>query len=114
MAYSMADRAAPTAKDPIIGRVLANVFMARRNPSPGGAITFSFGTRTFLKFRPAVFEQRWPSLGICFPTDTPSHSRSTRNAQIPLCFDLGSTGAKTVTYSAPPPSVIQNFVPLRI
>ena len=91
----MAERDAPTAKAPMAGRVRPKVFMARTNPSPGGASTFSFGTFTFLKFRAVVLEARWPSFGIFCPEETPSQSRSTRKAQIPLCLDSGSTVAKT-------------------
>jgi len=90
----MAERAAPTANAPMIGLVREKVFIAITNPSPGAAITFSLGTRTFFRLIPAVLDARWPSFGMCRPTVTPSQSRSTRNAQIPWCCDFGSTVAK--------------------
>ena len=93
----MAARAAPTPNEPIMGRVRAKVCIARMNPLPGGARIFSLGTRTFLKLMPTVFEQRWPILGMVRPMVTPSHSASTRKAQMPGCWDLASTVAKTDT-----------------
>ena len=54
----MADRAVPTAKAPMAGRVREKVCMASTNPSPGGAMTFSLGTLTSLKLIPTVLDPR--------------------------------------------------------
>src|SRR4030042_1932749 len=66
MANSMAERAAPTAKAPMDGRVREKVLIASTNPSPGSARTFSFGTTTFLKLSAAVLDARCPSFSICW------------------------------------------------
>ena len=53
-----AERAVPTAKAPMAGRVREKVCIAKINPSPGGARMLALGTLTSLKFIPVVLDRR--------------------------------------------------------
>lgn len=55
-----------------------------------------------------------PSLCSVSAVETPGHSRSTMNAEIPLCFAVGSVLAKTSWWSATDAYEIQFFWPLRM
>src|SRR5579875_48354 len=114
IAASNAPCAIPTACAPIVGRVWSNVASAVLNPVPGSPMMRSPGMRQFSKYSSVVGE---PLMLIFFasgPTENPSSSLCTTNAEIPLAPLSGSVTAITVYQVDLPPLVIQLLAPLRI
>ena len=80
-------------------------------PSPGFPKILSSGTSQFSNINSDVFEPRIPSLSIFFPTENPTMSFSTINADIPFEPAEGSVLAYIIRTSASGPFVIHIFVP---
>ena len=70
--------------------------MAILKPAPSPPITFPAGTLTSCMITSAVLESRMPILSSCFPTVSPSESRSTMNIVRPLAPLPASVTASTV------------------
>ncbi|PQM43960.1 hypothetical protein C1Y40_05881 [Mycobacterium talmoniae] len=70
--------------------------------------------RQFSKYNSVVGDPLIPSLCSLGPTEKPSSSRCTMNAEIPLASRSGSVTAITVYHVDLPPLVIQHLAPFRI
>src|SRR5689334_15043272 len=72
------------------------------------------GIRQFSKYNSVVGDPLIPSLRSFGPTEKPSSSLCTMNAEIPLAPLSGSVTAITVYQVDLPPLVIQHLVPFKI
>mmetsp|Transcript_1151 Transcript_1151/g.3226 ORF Transcript_1151/g.3226 Transcript_1151/m.3226 type:complete len:239 (+) Transcript_1151:88-804(+) len=112
-ATSSAACAMPSACAAMPMRPPSSVCMAILKPSPGSPSIAALGTAQSSKMRFAVDDPRIPSLSSGAPTEKPGASRSTRNAEMPLCFRDLSVVAKTTAASASRALVIQALVPFK-
>ncbi len=107
-------RITPHAPAATVKRPWSRPYMAISKPWPSSPTRFSAGTSTFSKKSSPVEPAQMPSLCSVSAVATPGHSRSTMNAEMPLCFAAGSVFAKTSWWSATVAYEIQFFWPFRM
>ena len=94
-------------------RPWSSEYIAISKPWPSSPSRFSAGTSTFSKKSSPVEPAQMPSLFSVSRVVTPGHSRSTMNAEMPLCPASGSVFATTSWWSATVAYEIQFFWPFR-